>query len=96
MKPLLTILLLLIIVGCGNQRHLRTVCNCEQKKELKEFVQKSIGSANNMSDEEMEDVIIQLEASGSNIICEQKIIIFSPSGLLLKNESKLDSCDTVF
>lgn len=59
MKYLL-ILLSLILISCGSDQKLRTICTCDQKKEIMKWVQSSIKDANNMADEEMEDVIKEL------------------------------------
>lgn len=48
-----------------------SVCNCEEKLRLEEFLSKSIKDANNMSDEEMEDVIAQLRVTGILTFCHK-------------------------
>jgi len=47
-------------------------CNCAQKQKVANWVQASIADANNKSDEEMEDVIMQLERTAVRLICPQR------------------------
>jgi len=44
-------------------------CRCADKKEMLDWVQTCIKNANNMSDEEMEDVINQCESTAKNFYC---------------------------
>lgn len=48
------------------------VCDCEQQKLASKFVSDNMKSANNMSDEEMEDVITQLERTAVKLNCSKK------------------------
>src|SRR6478735_773715 len=70
------------------------VCNCEEKKKLELFISSSIKNANNMSDEEMEDVIQQLHTIGYKSICHQKLFIMKNVGIDW-NKNKLDSCEII-
>jgi hypothetical protein len=74
----------------------RYVCNCDQKRELQEFVKTSIKSANNMSDEEMEDVIKELRISGIELYCEKKQVWLNRGSWDIDwTKQKFDSCETV-
>ena len=66
---------LLLLVGCSEPYipQTRVVyenhCSEVERPILIEFVQTCIAKGNNMSDEEMEDVIEQCEITGTNIVC---------------------------
>lgn len=72
-KILLLSAIILAFASCERSEE-RTiyVCDCEQQKKAAEFVQNSIKNSNNMSDEEMEDVIHQLERTAVKLNCSQK------------------------
>jgi hypothetical protein len=53
---------------------------------------RNIKPSNNMSDEEMEDVISQLYRSAVAINCKEKSIKMTHNGIVV---TKLDSCETV-
>jgi hypothetical protein len=74
MKVLLLILVLGGLVSCMDQTRKENVyvCNCEQQKAASKFVSDNMKAANNMSDEEMEDVISQLERTGVKLNCPKK------------------------
>ena len=68
------VLLIFMVVGCtGSHSIIRsTMKECstkEEKKELADFVIKCNESANPKSDEEGEDLVIQCERTGRNILC---------------------------
>jgi hypothetical protein len=48
------------------------VCDCQQQAQASQFIKETIGPANNMSDEEMEDVISQLERTAVKLHCIQQ------------------------
>lgn len=54
-------------------------------------VQKSIKNANNMSDEEMEDVILQLERTSYRLYCSKENISYTFTHNNRQVVSKLDS-----
>ncbi len=71
-------LLLLLLIGCSGepkeyipQTRISTenYCGDAERQSLIDFVQKCIANGNNMSDEEMEDVIEQCETTGNRIVC---------------------------
>lgn len=69
-----------------NENHTMIVygCNCEQKQQVAKDIKESIKNANNMSDEEMEDVIIQLERTYVRTHCNQvKVKAKNNGGYLL-------------
>lgn len=88
-------LLSVLILGCRRPQESRFVCNCEQQKQLQEFVQKSIKPSNNMSDEEMEDVISQLRKDGVMIFCKQQPIWVHSDGTIDWSKQKVDSCEMI-
>ncbi len=97
MKNLILIALLLL-TACGSQQDTRFICNCEQKKEVQRFIEAHIKDANNMSDEEMEDVIVQLQRTAISVTCTQRLFWIIPDGNRVDwtKTAKLDSCETIF
>jgi hypothetical protein len=56
----------------------RECASPEERNKLKEAVLTCTKNGNNMSDEEMEDVIVQCEATFRRIICpEKEVLVFS-------------------
>ena len=74
-KKLLLMLPLILITSCADKKIRCYVCDAKEKTKVSEFVSKNIKDANNMSDEEMEDVISQLEKTGIKIHCRQEFIL---------------------
>lgn len=74
MKKLLFIIICAMgIVSCDQRiKENIYVCDCEQQKLASKFVSDNMKNANNMSDEEMEDVISQLERTGVKLNCSKK------------------------
>lgn len=88
---------LLLAVGlssCESSQETRFVCNCEEQKQLQLFVKESIKPSNNMSDEEMEDVINQLRKDGIRIFCKQKPV-WLKNGEIDWSKQKFDSCEAI-
>lgn len=75
----------------------RYVCNCKEKEKLQEYVANSIKNANNMSDEEMEDVLQELRTGGIKMYCRQKQVFVFPDsyGKIDWQKTKLDSCESI-
>jgi hypothetical protein len=108
-KTAILILLISVLFGCqqnpnsdssnSDYKKVATyVCNCQEKKDLQEFVKNSIKNANNMSDEEMEDVVKQLRIDGTKIYCKQKPIWCYWNGNEWEvdwKRLKLDSCENI-
>ncbi len=96
---LFTGVLIMTTVSCGapvSEQRTRVVCNCEEKKALQSFVENSIADANNMSDEEMEDVVHQLTVDGSAIHCHKEPVwIKGGSWDIDWTKETLDSCRTI-
>lgn len=86
----------ILLSGCGNEKGRVTICTCEQLEKVGKFVTDNIQSANNMSDEEMEDVITQLEDTGMKIYCQQRTIEINHHGNPDWEVVKLDSCESYF
>lgn len=72
-----------------------TVCTCLEKEKAANFVALSIKDANNMSDEEMEDVILQLQDTSYDLFCSKKNIVYFYKEGNRSIVTKLDSCQTV-
>ena len=93
------LLLAVLLVGCGDRRidERLTVCNCDQRDSLRAFLERTIGPANNKSDEEMEDVIRELMRSGAQTICSQKNVSrqWDGSNSYWQILTPLDSCEVV-
>ncbi|RTK94541.1 MAG: hypothetical protein EKK64_08305 [Neisseriaceae bacterium] len=96
MKYLFLPLISLILLSCGSSQQSRYVCNCQQQEKLQNFVKESIKPANNMSDEEMEDVIQQLRIEGVKIYCKQQPVwINNNDGSIDWNKQPFDSCQNI-
>ena len=88
------ILLILLLASCRDSKSAQYVCTCEQKDKLQQFISSNVKPANNMSDEEMEDVIDELRKTGIKVICNQKIMYVDNTGNPDWSKNKLDSCET--
>ena len=81
-KIILGLLLALLVLGCRREidyPEVRIVperfCTTEDRPLLVDFIQTCIKNANNMSDEEMEDVVQQCERTGFNTVCPIRTIL---------------------
>lgn len=81
----------------GESTRVEYVCNCKQVEKVSQFIQTSIKNANNMSDEEMEDVIEELHRTAVKVNCEKKNIkaIRNEFGHITKLTQELDSCQRI-
>ena len=100
MKKLIIILISsALFTSCdnGKRKNYISVCSCAEKEKANQFVQTSIKNANNMADEEMEDVIRQLQHTSIELNCHKEVIEYiQESGTWDKTlVTKLDSCETV-
>lgn len=86
------IFLLAVLCSCDDVRQ-RYVCDCDDKNKISQFITDNIGKANNMSDEEMEDVIRELRYTAIAITCKSRFIHTSQDGSPLPTQ--LDSCETI-
>jgi len=84
----------IILFSCGNVQREEWVCNCQESEKVSDFVTANVKSANNMSDEEMEDVIIELRRTGIKLHCHQELLWQGGDGVIDWSENKLDSCET--
>lgn len=74
-KIIILLLLATIGVGCSRPTQRRVyACDCKQMAEVSKNIKESISNANNMSDEEMKDVIIQLERTFVRTNCNQRMV----------------------
>lgn len=96
---LLSLFLLLSCTRVFTENKLVWVCNCEEKKEVADWIKNTIKDSNNYSDEEMEDVIYQLEKTAVRIHCNQltkKIHYKSNDIETWITNIELDSCETTY
>lgn len=79
MKKLIFLLFTIFLFSCKEEVYTDYVCTCtkEQREKASTFVQNSIKNANNMSDEEMEDVIVQLERTSYRLYCSKENISYT-------------------
>jgi len=91
----LYILLACVFYSCSDKQRVRYVCSCEQNEKVGMFLKETIADANNMSDEEMEDVIHELNETAVRLNCSQKLIWFTHEGAYIPERNKLDSCQTI-
>lgn len=84
-----------LLMSCGSKQLGRFVCNCEQRENIELFVTSNIKSANNMSDEEMEDVIAELTRTGIKLHCDFKPVWIQGDGYIDFEKQKIDSCQTI-
>lgn len=90
MKLSKLLLLSLFLVACGPRvtKYNNVVCTCAQMAKVQEFVSLNVKAANNMSDEEMEDVIYELWKVGVMTTCPKRTVTY------IDDLPVLDSCET--
>lgn len=87
---------MIFCASCVNDRQrLRFVCTCDQMDEVQDFIKVTIKDANNMADEEMEDVISELKRTAIQTNCSQRLIWLDNRGWFLPEKNKIDSCETI-
>jgi len=89
------LLAVLLFPSCGSKQASRFVCNCEQQKQLQSFVKESIKPSNNMSEEEMEDVIRQLRIDGIKVFCKQRPVWVKYGSEIDWKKQKFDTCQSI-
>ncbi len=95
-KILLLAALAAFFVSC-TRLETRYVCTCQQLDEVQDFIKETIEPANNFSDEEMEDVVRQLWATGVKTTCNQRLFRIIPLEHRIDwSKSQVDSCETVY
>ena len=90
------ILTLIFLISCADKKIRCYVCDANDKAKVSEFVSKNIKDANNMSDEEMEDVISQLEETGIKIHCRQEFILTDWDGNIYYDKLNKKKDETIF
>jgi len=93
MKKIILAIAVVGMFGCGGREVNRQFCYCNEKDKASEWISQNIKPSNNMSDEEMEDVIRQLNRTAMNLFCHEKKAIWNSYSNTLKYE--LDSCETL-
>jgi hypothetical protein len=86
--------MILVLASCDNKTRCY-VCNPEENRKAQEFVASNIKAANNMSDEEMEDVIDELFTTSIKLNCRQKMMNCSWDNHVNWSEVEKDSLDVV-
>lgn len=94
-RILLLILISISVASCSDYNRMKYVCSCEQKEKIGDFVSTNVGPSNNMSDEEMEDVIRELYYVAVKLNCEQRLFVVTSQGAIDWDKNTLDSCETV-
>lgn len=89
-------LLCLVLFSCSDKQTLCYVCDEQQRLQVADFVSKNIKNSNNMSDEEMEDVISELRNTGIKLYCRQEFIKTSWNGDILYGKIQKDSLKTYY
>jgi hypothetical protein len=76
MKLLLSVAIILTLIGCEEveQSQFVYVCPTSTIEKRADFIKSSIKNANNMSDEEMEDVISQLQKTANQLYCSGQLL----------------------
>ena len=89
-------LLCLVLFSCSDKQTLCYVCDEQQRLQVADFVSKNVKGANNMSDEEMEDVISELRDTGIKLYCRQEFVPTSWNGDILYGKIQKDSLQTYY
>lgn len=89
------LLIIIIVTGCEYKKTCY-VCDKEQREKVADFVSKNIKNANNMSDEEMEDVIKELRTTAIITYCDQRLVTVDRKGNVKWEQSKRDTNLTYF
>lgn len=75
MKTIIILLTLTILTSCSyDKEKYGWVCSSSQRKDVQDFIANNIKNANNMSDEEMEDVIAALYRAGVKTVCQCRTV----------------------
>lgn len=74
-----------------------TVCNCEQREKMADYIIKATKAGNNMSDEEMEDVIRVITNEADKLFCDKRFVWYKGEGYTPAEKLyKLDSCEVIY
>ena len=74
MKKLILLFTAIALSSCADKKIRCYVCDKQEKQKVENFVSSNIKNANNMSDEEMEDVIEELTDTAIKLHCRQKYL----------------------
>ena len=85
-----------VFTSCSVEEAGRYVCNCDQKKRVQQFIERSIKPANNFSDEEMEHVIHELWVIGVKLNCNIKVLPLNSRNLIDWSRVNLDTCEIAY
>ena len=99
MKKLIGLFLVVLsLSSCNNEpnvsERLCYVCSQSERVNAAAFVTANMGAANNMSDEEMEDVIEELTSAAVKLNCHQEMLRFEDLNLSIGD--KFDSTKTYY
>ncbi len=94
-------LLCLVFTACSDGSNeykevQRTFCTCDERERMAEWLTDNMQKANNMSDEEMEDVIRQLQETAVFMFCHTKNVKVNKYGTYDFKSFKLDSCEVMY
>ena len=88
-------LLCLVLFSCSHKQTRCYVCEKPESLQVADFVSKNIKDSNNMSDEEMEDVIYELRKTGIKLYCKQVFVPCTWDNQIIWEEVKKDSLQTL-
>lgn len=92
------LIIVILLSSCSSEETYTSyscVCSKEQREKAALFVQNSIKNTNNMSDEKMEDVILELRKTSVMLYCSQRNITYTQDGSHRKLITPLDSNEIV-
>ena len=92
---LLLILLSLISLSCSDRKTRCYSCDRQESLKVADFVSNNIKDSNNMSDEEMEDVISELRKTGIRLYCRQVMVPCNFESRIRWEEIEKDSLHTL-
>jgi len=92
---LYTLLCIVALTSCSDKKTRCYSCLKEDNLKVVEFVSSNIKNANNMSDEEMEDVITELRETGIKLYCKQKFIPTTWDNQIKYNEIVKEENETI-
>lgn len=93
-KSILLSSLSILFFSCSDVQRQEWICNCKENQKASDFIAANVKNANNMSDEEMEDVLTELRRTAIKLNCHQELLWQSPQGVINWSKNKLDSCET--
>ncbi len=91
---LLFILMVLVFGACGDSYTKAFACTTSDRLQIAEFMTTNMKAANNLSDEEMEDVIKELLKTGVRLYCTHKLVPATIRGSIKWNRVLSDTSTT--